>query len=1758
MSNDMTEESASIRLARYLKEFVGLKSTTVIDIDKYEEPPLWFFEMPQDRDCVSPFWADAYDPDAPWLEVKRQQFPELPQMPEILLPWIEDRAVRKAMQEMPPLLSTVFLTADVPSASDTSISPLVEHRLADHPEVTKAYEAYRPKWEAWSQEYRRRDAIQKVYAQLFRLHTQVLKQGEVIEIVLGLGFLDWQAKLEKATVHVRRHILVARADLRFDSAKGVIAVVPPGEGARLHIEDDMLEAELRPSRSSYDATEMQLRELGDEILGPGVHEAIKTWTGALSADSSYSTVLKSGKSIGNAPVTTFAPALILRKRTQAGMLRIYDQLIKQLTELPEVPLGWRQLVEDLDDSAPDSRAEHEPRDGRGANAQNDEIYFPLPANSQQRRIIESIREKRGVLVQGPPGTGKSHTIANLMCHLLATGKRILITAENARALQVLKEKVPEELRPLCVSLMGQGSDSFAELNVAVQGITTRQAIYTPGMYDDQIADAEQEIDTLRRRMSALDAEIRSLREGETVSHTLCDGRYTGTPSAIAERVSREASTFNWCQLPSTAPALPPLSATDLLGWLQACQSYTADELAASKLQFPESTQLFRPETFSQLVAMERDASAALESIAAARNHAAYGPLRCLPGDAREALRQCLADIESRRIQLLRGEIAWIRQAVAECLSGQRAKWHALLEITQRNLAALEELLAKVGRQIVTLPDGMNPRKVRVDAEAAIRHLAQGGKWKQFGLITPKSVTGRTYLTVEVLVDGKGAATVEALQTVCAHIDKDEIFVELEGLWATTGFAFGKTDACTRLAMLKEQLELLQACIKYEEQCQTVIKRMLSSKPPVPEPDWLNGAVQQWIEVVLAAATEDGHDTAKRRVADSAEQLLRLRDMHDAHPVVATMLAAIDARDVQAYGEAYKTVVALEATQAAAILRVRTEQVLSREVPGLIDALHQSLHDPAWHSRFSAWEEAWYWRLADTWLQKRSDLSYKQQLWKERQDEERKLGRRISKVAELRAWNYFLKRLTSPQAAALKGWQEAMKAQGKGTGKSARLARLKQEARAYMDVCRDAIPVWIMPRYLVADMIDMSPGRFDLVIVDEASQLGIESLFLFYAAKKIIIVGDNQQISPAGVGVSVDAIASLQDHYLKGIRHKVALFPQSSVYDNAKIRFGQSIVLREHFRCMPEIIQFSNNLCYASNGTPLDPLRTYSGNRLRPLVVRHVPTGYRKGSSQYAQNPPEADAIVAQIVACVKDPKYSPRSDGVEKKLTMGVISLQGEAQAQLIEQKLLHALDPAEIEERRIICGDAYAFQGDERHVMFLSLVAAPGDIGIGALANDAARQRFNVAASRAQDQLWLFHTAQLEDLSTTCMRHRLLSYMLNPSREKTVEGEQEFDSDFERDVYRIITARGFYVRSQVCVGDPASHRYRIDLVVEGMQGRLAVECDGDRWHGADCYEQDMSRQRDLERAGWKFVRIRGGDFYRDGETALEPLWAELARLGILPGGIDASASEPPDPVAASSRDAKDTPHDGDSDDDMNDDVFEDVDTEAPEEEMADDAEASAPEGMTSTSVPTTGTPVFLPEAHSIVPATLPTVNGPIDGKLGKRISYAAFKGEAGPDPRVARLPEVAEGLRKIIATEGPMLAKRAYILYLRGCGIKRMGHELQRTMNKALQQAIRTGVVLKEDEHGKGGLVYSIVRAKDAPPVLLRERGPRDIEEIPPSEIVVIAQQIAEEQDFEVGSEAHLRAILEFFELKRLTTQVRVFLSEILGRAFRTQALNL
>ena len=245
---------------------------------------------------------------------------------------------------------------------------------------------------------------------------------------------------------------------------------------------------------------------------------------------------------------------------------------------------------------------------------------------------------------------------------------------------------------------------------------------------------------------------------------------------------------------------------------------------------------------------------------------------------------------------------------------------------------------------------------------------------------------------------------------------------------------------------------------------------------------------------------------------------------------------------------------------------------------------------------------------------------------------------------------------------------------------------------------------------------------------------------------------------------------------------------------------------------------------------------------------------------------------------------------------MGVIVLQGEKQASLIENQLLQRLGAEEIERRHLICGNPYSFQGDERDIIFLSLVAAPNE-RIGTLTQAPDVRRFNVAASRARDMMILFHSVTASDLSSLCLRTKLLEFFENSSPRKVagieleelerralqdnrniVSPPQPFDSWFEVDVALELLRKDYNVLPQYEVAGR-----RIDLVIEGGISRVAVECDGDYWHGPDQYEADMNRQRQLERCGWEFFRIREAVFYANREAALANLWPMLEERSILP-----------------------------------------------------------------------------------------------------------------------------------------------------------------------------------------------------------------------------------------------------------------------------------
>ena len=239
--------------------------------------------------------------------------------------------------------------------------------------------------------------------------------------------------------------------------------------------------------------------------------------------------------------------------------------------------------------------------------------------------------------------------------------------------------------------------------------------------------------------------------------------------------------------------------------------------------------------------------------------------------------------------------------------------------------------------------------------------------------------------------------------------------------------------------------------------------------------------------------------------------------------------------------------------------------------------------------------------------------------------------------------------------------------------------------------------------------------------------------------------------------------------------------------------------------------------------------------------------------------------------------------------TFGVISLLGSEQSSLIEKMIRQdeEISAREREERRILCGDSSNFQGDERDVIFLSMVDSPSDPAApltlqGYGVQDSIRKRYNVAASRAKDQLWVVHSLDHNmNLKPGDIRKGLIEYALDPNNAKVQKAEviAKADSEFEIQVAMALKTRGYHIEQQWDVG-----AYRIDMVAAYGDMKIAIECDGDRYHSSPTQvRNDMERQTILERIGWTFIRIRGSEYFRQPDKTIERVVEELEALGIQP-----------------------------------------------------------------------------------------------------------------------------------------------------------------------------------------------------------------------------------------------------------------------------------
>ncbi|MGH7783103.1 MAG: AAA domain-containing protein, partial [Candidatus Binatia bacterium] len=163
-----------------------------------------------------------------------------------------------------------------------------------------------------------------------------------------------------------------------------------------------------------------------------------------------------------------------------------------------------------------------------------------------------------------------------------------------------------------------------------------------------------------------------------------------------------------------------------------------------------------------------------------------------------------------------------------------------------------------------------------------------------------------------------------------------------------------------------------------------------------------------------------------------------------------------------------------------------------------------------------WRNAWRLRRLATHLASIDAQDELKRLAKDRREVESDLSRAYRDIVVKRTWLKLAENASPSIRAALQAYLNAIQKIGKGTGK--RAVRYRQDARMAASQANPAVPCWIMTNYRVSESLPPELGCFDLVIIDEASQSDLTALPSLLRAKKVLIVGDDKQVSPEGVGL----------------------------------------------------------------------------------------------------------------------------------------------------------------------------------------------------------------------------------------------------------------------------------------------------------------------------------------------------------------------------------------------------------------------------------------------------------------------------------------------------------------------------------------------------------------------------------------------------------------------------------------------------------------
>ncbi len=1363
--------------------------------------------------------------------------------------------------------------------------------LDNHPEIKASIDSYiNEQWALWSSEETPRRATIKMYDALFGLQQVIETQGEdqPLELIWGLGVTRWLCE----GYAIDHPMLEKPVEIEFDNKDGAILIRPRNIEPTLAVN-----AYFALGNPGVDALTKYAKRyfagLSEDIeFSPYNHQSfaqvLKQASIYLSNNAVYwpevNPDLENRKPppINETLQVTDSWCIYARPRSITSFIQDIErfQAYFEGDAAVELPPPAHRLVSELSDKKPvllNAGISSEGSETPEELPDEMKLFFPKPYNEAQVEIIKRLEVSEGVVVQGPPGTGKTHTIANIICHYLATGRSVLVTSKGEAALTVLQKQIPKELQELTISLLTNEREGFKQLEGAVQLLASLVSQTNIPDLSREAESHDSRARQLKQEIRNIDAEIQAwgFKQLQPIAKELSGSTAAMTAMELAEQVMADQNDHSWLtDTLGLSDAFTPQFTDADIAEIRAARQLLGKDLVTIGKTVPAIEDL--PDS-ALMSAIHEDLSASVRL----SEDAKFENIPLLAASLENSVERAKALIKPLAIMadLLDrlSETEWLRKLFNAWVGvhGDDEFMHMFQEL----LHPLPGLIEKRAFYVKTLVEIDDPGPYKNAIDDALANLSGGHS--AFGLFGFGHKEEKALLA-RVKIDGESPRSPDQWEIVRNYMQFQDDVKKYIIKWNH----IGEELALPKLSYeYGSNVKALQATYKdisdarnmAENTWITVKNELCELFPHGLSTDDLLFKRSEIDKTIKAIELNTSRITlsAQRLKLDDLINKLKQSDALIADEMLEFINSGIG-------NTRFTSDQVIKTWQAciAELKRLKTLATPMNTVQRIADTIAQSgaeqwakalvetpvtdVQDPLTPS---TWFATWQWKRRSEYLKTIDGRKELAVLSEKRVLLDQDLKRAFSDLVKVKTFIGLHLNMTERVQGALMRFVSAIGKIGKGTGK--RAPRHKRDAYRAMQACYAGVPCWIMPTWRISESLPSEFGTFDLVIIDEASQSDITALPAILRAKKLLIVGDDKQVSPTAGFIAEEKMLQLKHNFLRDQPLSELLLPGVSIYDLANASFPtQRILLNEHFRCVEPIIRFSMQFYNEA----LIPLRLpKSSERLDPpLIDVYVPDGIRDERSKI--NALEVEAIVEEIKHIVADPFMAGRS--------IGVVSLIGAQQAKAVQEKLLFELGEDTYQAHDIACGDATAFQGKEKDIVFLSMVVGVGQGAVMTKRED--EQRFNVALSRARDRMYLYRSIEAQHLkNSNDLKFKVLHHFAKPMpvQSQTNNPVELCESYFERDVFSKLTALGYNVTPQVKVGP-----FSIDLVIEGDQDRrLAVELDGDKYHPAEKWMEDWSRQRTMERVGWKFWRCWGSSYTLAPEACMNDLISTLKAMQIHP-----------------------------------------------------------------------------------------------------------------------------------------------------------------------------------------------------------------------------------------------------------------------------------